>query len=294
MGFPSGLSTSWFRSSHTSERVLPILHETRTRRPATRREASSALTWAAMQQASITKCVAGALVSALALSALIGCAVGSNEADVGESDLTTLPSEAGTGDENSVVLPPSTRPKEEQTDPDAGGVDAGGGGGTDAGAGTDAGVDAGVDAGGGGGGVACASLNVCTGATDLGSVSGDTGADVKTAQGSGSQWFKVRVTENDSSVFGLSLLAKAELTSPPGTNFDLFLYLPGGGSGQECSVVSKSSTSTGADSASLEWGEGSISNGINDDRTLTVEVRWVSGTCSPSAKWSLTVRGDTP
>ena len=237
-------------------------------------------------------------MGALALSALIGCAVGSTEAGVGESDLATLPSEAGTGDENSVVLPPS-KPKEEQTDPDAGGVDAGGGGGggTDSGAGTDAGTDAGADAGGGGGGgggVACASPNVCTGATDLGSVSGDTGADVKTAQGSGSQWFKVRVTENDSSVFGLSLLAKAELTSPPGTNFDLFLYLPGGSSGQECSAVSKSSTNAGADSASLEWGEGSISNGSNDDRTLTVEVRWVSGTCSPSAKWSLTVRGNTP
>ena len=159
----------------------------------------------------------------------------------------------------------------------------------------DAGADAGGGGGGGGGGgAACASPNVCTGATDLGSVSGDTGADVKTAQGSGSQWFKVRVTEDDSSVFGLSLLAKAELTSPPGTNFDLFLYLPGGGSGQECSAVSQSSTSTGADTAKLEWGEGTISNGSNDDRTVTVEVRWVSGTCSPSAKWSLTVRGDTP
>ena len=250
-----------------------------------------------MQQVSITKCVVGTLVSALALGALIGCAVGSTEPDVAASDLTTLPSEAGTGDENSVVLPPSSKPKEEQTDPDAGDVDAGGGGGgggTDAGTGTDAGADAGGGGGGGGGGAACASPNVCTGATDLGSVSGDTGADVKTAQGSGSQWFKVRVTENDSSVFGLSLLAKAELTSPPGTNFDLFLYLPGGGSGQECSAVSKSSTSTSADTASLEWGEGSLSNGSNDDRTVTVEVRWVSGTCSPSAKWSLTVRGDTP
>ena len=252
-----------------------------------------------MQQASRTKYVVGTLASVLALGALIGCAVGSDEADIGVSDLTNLPSEAGAGDENSVVLPPSTKPKEEEEPADGGG----GGGGNDAATGTDAGVEAGADAGadagggggGGGGGAACASPNVCTGATDLGSVSGDTGSGVKTAQGSGSQWFKIRVTEDDSNVFGLSLLAKAELTSPPGTNFDLFLYLPGGSSGQECSAVAQSSTNTGADTAKLEWGEtGTLSNGSNDDRTMTVEVRWVSGTCSPSAKWSLTVRGNAP
>lgn len=117
---------------------------------------------------------------------------------------------------------------------------------------------------------------------------------MKTAQGSGSQWFKVRVSEDDSDVFGVSLLMKAELTSPPGTNFDVFLYLAGGTSGQSCSGVSQSSTSTGPDTAKLEWGEGTISNGSDDDRTVTVEVRWVSGTCSPTAKWSLTVRGNAP
>ena len=152
------------------------------------------------------------------------------------------------------------------------------------------GSDAGVDSGGGGG--TCASPNACAGATDLGSISGDTGSDSKSAQGSGSQWFKVRVTEDDSGFFGLSLLAKAQLTSPPGTNFDLFVYLADNGSALECSTVTKSSTTTGAESAPVEWGEGALANGNADDRNVTIEVRWVSGTCSPSAKWTLTVRGN--
>jgi hypothetical protein len=232
------------------------------------------------------------------VAALIGCAEGT-EPDLGVAELATVPLEAGQGDENSAVLPPSTRPTAAPEDAGTGDDDSGGGGGGGGGGGTDAGVDAAPDSGGGGGGgggAACASPNACSGATDLGSISGDKNADTKTAQGSGSQWFKVRVTENDSSLFGLSLLAKAELTSPPGTNFDLHVYVAGNGSGLECSAITKSSTSTGADSAVVEFGEssGGVSNGSSDDRNVTVEVRWVSGACAPGAKWSLTVRGNTP
>lgn len=225
------------------------------------------------------------LLSALGVAALVGCAVGTDP-EVGESELATTPIEAGTDDETSVKLPPSSKPEEDSgtEDTDAGvDPDAGSDGGK-----TDAGVDAGPD---GGGSTSCASPNACAAATDLGSVSGDKNADVKTAQGSGSQWFKVKVTEDDSSVIGTSLRARAELVSPAGTNFDLYTYLGSSGS-HECSAVSKASTSTGADSTTDEWGEGTISNGSSDDRWVTVEVRWVSGTCSPSAKWSLTVRGN--
>ena len=220
----------------------------------------------------------------LGVAALVGCAVGTDPDGIGtESDLTKVTVEAG--DENSVVLPPPSKP-------DAGaGEDTGTG---DPDAGTKA--DAAPDGGGNDGGTTatCASPNTCPAATDLGSVSGDTGADTKTFQGSGSQWFKVRVTENDSNLFGVELQMRAELQSPAGTNFDLFVYRAGGGSGQECSAVTTSSTSTGGfDSASTSWGEGTLSNGSNDDRTVTVEVRHVSGTCAAASKWTLTVRGDT-
>jgi hypothetical protein len=247
---------------------------------------------------------AGSL-SAVALAALIGCAVGSDPAaDV--SQLDTLPVEAGPAVDSAATTLPTTTPHTgDMTDDDAG--DEGGtggdgtGGGSDAGTGTDAAtnVDSGGGGGGGGGGgttTSCATPNICSSATDLGSISGDTGADVKTASGTGSQWFKIRVTEDDSSVTGLSLLTRVELVSPPGANFDLFVYLAGGSSGQECATVKSSSTNaSGLDTTSTEWGEsGLFSNGSDDSRTLSIEVRWVSGTCSAATPWSLTVRGDTP
>lgn len=227
------------------------------------------------------------VVISLGVAALVGCAVGTSpDGATGESGLTNLASEAG--DENSVRLPSPSPPGEDA------GADSGGTG--DAGAKADAAPDSGAPDSGTGGGV-CTSPNICTGATDLGSASGDTGADTKTAQGSGSQWFKVRVTENDNGIFGVPERIKVDLQSPTGTNFDLFVYVAGGLNGQECSAVTTSSTSTGGyDTASTSWGESAsgFSNGVDDSRTVTVEVRHISGTCAPTAKWTLTFHGNAP
>ena len=216
----------------------------------------------------------------LGLAAIVGCAVGTDPGGVSEAELLNLPREAG--DENSIVLPPPSKPS----------GDSGAGPGTpDAAALPDA--DVAPDAG-PGPTVSCASPNTCPAATDLGSVSGDTGADVKTFQGSGSQWLKIRVTENDHQPFGVEMHMKAELQSPTGTNFDLFVYRAGSGTGEECAAVTVSSASAGGfDTASTNWGEsGLLSNAGSDDRTITIEVRHVSGTCAPAAPWTLTVRGD--
>ena len=59
-------------------------------------------------------------------------------------------------------------------------------------------------------------------------------------------------------------------------------------------MVAGSSTSTGgSDRVSQSWGEGLIPNGSDDSRNLSVEVRWVSGSCAPGSKWTVTVRGNT-
>ncbi|MBX3188089.1 MAG: hypothetical protein KF819_13790 [Labilithrix sp.] len=233
--------------------------------------------------------IGGFAFACVGVAALVGCAEGL-DADLGEGFLAVQPAEAGTEEVNSAVMPPPSQPPTEEEDAGAGDTDSGGGA-ADSGA-SDAGVDSGSDAG-GGGTTSCASPNTCPTSTDLGSVSGDTGAGVKTAQGSTSQWFRVRVTEDDSDVFGISLAMKATLVSPAGTNFDLYLY-QGGSSTLECAAVARQSTTTGTDTASLEFGEsGLLSNGSDDSRNITVEVRHVSGTCSPSAKWSLTINGNT-
>jgi hypothetical protein len=57
------------------------------------------------------------------------------------------------------------------------------------------------------------------------------------------------VTENDNGVFAVPLWMKATLVSPPGANFDVFVYVPSADV-RECSAVSASGTSTsGTDSA---------------------------------------------
>lgn len=140
----------------------------------------------------------------------------------------------------------------------------------------------------------CTSSATCTGAMDLGTVSGDTGNASVTGSGYQSAWYKVRVTEDDSDVFGIELAMTAQLTSPPGTNYDLYLYVNTGNDVVECTTPSASGTSTGtADQAHLNWGEsGTFSNGDDDTRTVSIEVRPVSGPCSASAPYQLVVFGD--
>lgn len=246
-----------------------------------------------------TSCnVLGALsLVALAASITFGCAAEGVADDNATGLLANAPLDGGTNEGESVTLPPPSQPKKEGpvAEEDAG---AGGGGGTtDGGATGDAGGGGGNGGGGNGGGGTgtgtCAASNTCMGATDLGMVSGDTGADVKSAQGTGSKWFTVRVTEDDSSVFAVALWMKATLNSPAGANYDLYVYVPGSDT-RECSAVSKSSTSSATtDTAGVEFGEsGSFSNGGDDDRTVTIEVRHVSGPCTASDQWTLTVNGN--
>jgi hypothetical protein len=222
-------------------------------------------------------------VAFVTLAALAGCAASGDDGDANIEYLASTPGDGG-ADGAVELLPPSNPSKPDAAKDDDDGDDPGGP--------ADAGTDASPDAGGGGGGGtgACAATSNCQGAHDLGTVSGDTGTGQKTFQGSGSQWLKIKVTEDESSLVGTPLWLKATLTSPSGVNFDLHLYVPSSGPDvRACSgAPTKSSTTAGAETASVEFGEGGgLSNGSSDTRTVTVEVRHVSGTCSPSDKWTL-------
>lgn len=205
------------------------------------------------------------------IAALVGCAVGSElDASPAMTDLATVPLEAGAGDGSGITMqPPSQKPASDQ----------------------DAGSDAQAPDSDAGDGAppTCPTTNTCGAATDLGKVSGDTGSDSKLVDGNTSQWFTVRVTENDTSLSGRKLRLTATLQSPAGANFDVYVYVPGGDT-QECSVASKSSTNTtGLDTAGVSWHD---NLGPDDDRTVTVEVRQVSGTCDAPAKWTLNLYGN--
>jgi hypothetical protein len=145
-------------------------------------------------------------------------------------------------------------------------------------------------------GTSCASVNTCPAAMALMSVSGDSGSPVVTATDYRSTWFSVRVSEDDEDIFAVPMGIRAQLTSPMGSNFDLFVYVNTGSDVVSCTTPSASSTmGAGAvDSALVTWGEsGTFSNGDDDDRTVSIEVRAAaSTTCAASAPWQLTVYGN--
>ena len=140
----------------------------------------------------------------------------------------------------------------------------------------------------------CTSTATCAAAMDIGSVSGDSGNPMVTASGYQSAWFKVRVTEDDNSPLGTAMNMTVQLMSPPGTNYDLYLYVNTGSDVVDCNSISGSGMSTQQlDSVSLSWGEGTVANGADDSRTVSIEVRPVSGPCTMSQPYQLTVLGDT-
>jgi hypothetical protein len=145
-------------------------------------------------------------------------------------------------------------------------------------------------------GTPCSTGAVCSGAMTLPSISGDTNAQKQIAQGYQSAWFKIRVTEDDSGIFGVSTSAQVKLTSPVGTDFDVFVYLnPGSDVAQECSMLYGDKTTSGnVETILADWGEsnGGLSNGNNDGRTMSIEIRPASGTCSVGQVWQLEVTGN--
>jgi len=139
----------------------------------------------------------------------------------------------------------------------------------------------------------CPSAATCPTAMMLGSVSGDTANMKLSAMGHQSAWFRVRVTEDDSDVIGLTLRAAAKLTSPATVDFDVFVYVNTGSNVVECSTTVGTTTTTGTvNETRAEWGEGTIANGSDDGRDVSIEVRPISGTCAVGQTWQLEIEGN--
>jgi hypothetical protein len=144
-------------------------------------------------------------------------------------------------------------------------------------------------------GMTCAAADTCqTATTMLGTVSGDSQNQKLTASGYRAGWHRVRVTENSSSVGGLSLRVAAKLTSPTAPMFDVFVYVNSGSDQVECSTTTGTASTSGATKqVRAEWGESTISNGSDDSRTVTIEVRPLTASgCAANAMWQLEVEGN--
>ena len=98
--------------------------------------------------------------------------------------------------------------------------------------------------------------DTCAAATTLGTSAATPNNQKLTAMGYRAAWYRVRVTENDSSIGGLTLRVAAKLTSPSAIDFDVFVYLNAGSDAVECSATTGTVTSTGSSiTVKAEWGE---------------------------------------
>jgi Putative metal-binding motif len=127
---------------------------------------------------------------------------------------------------------------------------------------------------------------VCLGGLfDLGTVSGDTGSGVLNDSFHNEEWDLIHITENNDGVVYLS--ATIMLESPPGVDFDLYVYCAACGA-----PLAASSTVHGLgghfDSVHVRTDD---DFGVDDDFDVVIEVRHVDSTiCAP---WTLTVTGNT-
>lgn len=145
-----------------------------------------------------------------------------------------------------------------------------------------------------GGDPSCPEDATCATATVIGMVSGDESSPVIGLELAESTWVSFQVTEDSDSLGGEALTFTATLTSPPGFDFDLFVYRGPDGGATGCGGMLEQSTSAGAsDVVHMSWGEGAVANGADERAWVAAEIRPKNGTCDPAASWTLVVEGDT-
>ncbi len=154
--------------------------------------------------------------------------------------------------------------------------------------------DAAIDAPGDAALATCTGTDTCQAAMMLGSVSGDSNNQKLTASGYQSAWYRVRVTEDNDAIGGLTLRVAAKLTSPASLMFDVLVYVNTGSDVIECATTTGTISSNGnTKQVRVEWGEGTIANGSDDGRNVSIEIRPLATSgCSPSEMWQLEIEGN--
>ena len=135
--------------------------------------------------------------------------------------------------------------------------------------------------------------STCRAPHDMGSLSGDLNQGTLTAQGTCSEWLRVRLTEDNHGLFAGQMKITATLVSPAAENFDVYLHVNSATDVLECTAVAaKSELGPGTtDIAKTAWGEYYAANDADDSRYVTIEIKNHSGTCAKTP-WSLVVQGN--
>jgi hypothetical protein len=125
----------------------------------------------------------------------------------------------------------------------------------------------------------------CVGHTYLGTVSGDTGGGLILDDGFAEAWDRFTLSEDDNGTVYLS--ASIQLFSPPGVDFDLFVYC------LACGGTLAGSSSTHSLSGHTETVPVRAEDdfGASDTHDLLIEIRYFqSNSCS---EWQLSITGNT-
>ena len=127
----------------------------------------------------------------------------------------------------------------------------------------------------------------CSAGTNfLGSLSGDTGAEVLTDSYHGEEWLRFYLTEEDNLITYLS--ATIELTSPAGTDYDLYVYC------NSCAGNLAGSSTLPGSSTDIVQVRTNDDFGADDSMYIIIRVK-CSSVFSPycNDNWNLTITGHT-
>lgn len=140
----------------------------------------------------------------------------------------------------------------------------------------------------------CDDHGACPSAMSIGQVSGDEASTGLMTSGSHPDWIAFRVTEDDDNLEGAGMSFTVSLSSPAGTDFDLYVYRSVEGGSTGCGGFLQQSTTLGSnDSVSMDWGEALVANGVDDSVWVAVEIVEKTDSCMPPQEWTLSVQGNT-
>lgn len=140
-------------------------------------------------------------------------------------------------------------------------------------------TDAGAD--GATGSLACEPVPSCANMTSLPAITGDGNGTTTSANGVGSKWFSIQVTEKSNASEPLGITAT--LDTKAGSQLDLYLY------DLNCTTLLHSSTGEAARKVVwLDWQDLPL---VDNSRTLVLEVRQTGGACDADHGWDLFVAG---
>ncbi len=139
-----------------------------------------------------------------------------------------------------------------------------------------------------GGGPACdySAPGDCIAAEEIASIDGDSNNDMRNVSGTTEYWYRIYVAE--ASVLSTDLSFSATLTSPPGINWDLYVY-QGDSTAPKC-FADPDKALGDPDTATFSWSD---TFGSEDGRWYNLEVRYAGGSaCGVDATWNLAVVGN--